>query len=114
MAKSLLFRGLPLVGCAFFSYCTAVQFNDPDAWIWISIYGIAGVLCLLATLGKLWWPLPWTLGLACLGGAVWLARQGLPQQSLLESEEGRELLGLVSTAGWMYLVAVLGRRKPPP
>lgn len=35
------------VAAGFFVWCTSLQFNDPDAALWIAGYAIASVICLL-------------------------------------------------------------------
>ena len=96
----------------------ALQFNDPDPATWISIYGIAALVCLIASLR----PLPfWLPGLLCIGaiiGAIVLwpsDYQGLTGK--MDSRPGvelaRESLGLIICALAMGYVALLMRRGRP-
>ena len=49
-----------------------LQYNDPDPWIWIPIYGYAAVLCLLAFRRK-YYPAAYLIGIVVyLGYAVYL------------------------------------------
>ncbi len=77
----------------------AVQFNDPDPVVWIAVYTLAALLCLLVALGR---PLaPVMLALAALAScwSAWLASGVLGQQPLFD-EEGREMMGLAIIALW--------------
>lgn len=53
---NLLFAFLFLVSAA-------LQYNDPDPWLWIPIYGYGMVLCFLAFRGKLY-PKAYLIGIA--------------------------------------------------
>lgn len=48
---------------ALFAY---FQFNDPDAWLWIGIYGIMAVIAGLAATGRFYLPLIGVVALICL------------------------------------------------
>jgi hypothetical protein len=41
-----------LVFVILFVLFAALQYNDPDPWLWIPIYGFAAILCWLAFRGK--------------------------------------------------------------
>jgi hypothetical protein len=45
-------RILNLILSILFILFAALQYNDPDPWIWIPIYGYAATLCFLAYQGK--------------------------------------------------------------
>lgn len=84
-----------------FAICVGVQVNDPDPLRWMAIYGVSALLMVGAARGR---SLP-TLGLfvtvaALLGAMVRLPALAGPPP--LETEEGRELLGLlmVAAAAW--------------
>src|SRR5690606_24810758 len=40
-----------------FAVFAGFQYNDPDGWIWIVLYGNIAILCFMAFLGKFykWW-----------------------------------------------------------
>jgi hypothetical protein len=46
-------RLLWLAGLLFFLYAAAMQYNDPDPLVWMSLYGIVALANLGAMLGKL-------------------------------------------------------------
>ena len=51
-----------LVFCIIFILFAALQYNDPDPYIWIPIYGYAAVLCWLAFKDK-YYPRAYTIGI---------------------------------------------------
>jgi hypothetical protein len=51
---------------ALFLYSTAVQYNDPDPYVWMPIYMYGAVLCLLALRGK-YNPALYVIGLLTYG-----------------------------------------------
>ncbi len=86
------------------------QFNDPDPEIWVSVYGVAMIFCLLGTKG-IFPKYPLTLlVLACLIGTVYFypgeiggwINQELEQKNLAmktpQMEEARETFGLLIIA----------------
>jgi hypothetical protein len=61
-----------LIFCILFILFAALQYNDPDPWLWIPIYLYAAVLCWLAFKGK-YFPKAYLLGIiGYLGYAVFL------------------------------------------
>jgi hypothetical protein len=46
-----------------FVVCAALQYNDPDPYLWIPIYMYAAVLCFLAFRGK-FYPIAYLVGMA--------------------------------------------------
>lgn len=49
-------RGLrlfALVCCLLFTAFGALQWNDPDPWLWMGIYGCAALLCWMAHRGRI-------------------------------------------------------------
>jgi len=48
--------------CILFVLFAALQYNDPDPYIWIPIYGYAAVLCWFAFKGK-YYPRAYTIGI---------------------------------------------------
>jgi hypothetical protein len=53
---------------ALFALSAAVQWNDPDPWLWIAVYGASAVASGLAALERLPRSLAVTLLVVCLGG----------------------------------------------
>jgi len=52
-----------LIFCILFVFSAALQYNDPDPWLWIPIYMYAAILCWLAFRGK-YFPRAYLLGIA--------------------------------------------------
>ena len=98
-------RFFSILGAVLFLLGAAVQYNDPDRYIWIPVYLIPSLVCLAAVSGKLHWIFPIVVsGLAYVGFAV-MALQVFGQQPLF-SEEAREMWGLLVTGLWMDGVGV--------
>ena len=55
-----------IVLAVLFALFTFFQFNDPDAWLWISIYGLMTFIAALAATGRFYLPLMGIAALACL------------------------------------------------
>ena len=105
-----------------FLISAAIQFNDPDPWRWVLIWGAAAVACLLR--GRVGWD--WILaGAVCAAALLWaaiLAPSALPGIELgdlakkmkaetPQIELGRELLGLLIVAAWMAVLVFVGSRR---
>lgn len=61
-----------LVFCIFFILFAALQYNDPDPWLWMPIYLYSAILCWLAFRRK-YFPKAYLFGIvAYLGYAVFL------------------------------------------
>ncbi len=102
-------RAASMAAAVVFALFAALQVNDPDALVWVAIYGYALGVSLLAVFGKVgWWPLPGLLsygaGFACLAPAI--------DANWWHSEEAREALGLLIAGLWMAaLLAVRFRAR---
>lgn len=92
-----------------FILSAVLQVNDPDPLIWIAVYLLAALYCFLY-----WWRRlrPYAAGFLSAGSLAWSAAT-LPlvawDSPLWNSEEGRELMGLVLIFLWM---GVLALKKP--
>lgn len=93
-----------------FAWAAYLQVNDANATMWIAVYGVASVASFAAALGQ---RLPmWLLGVGLFGalaGAGYLAveifwfdsttamyaKAGSGEIALLETKEGREMVGLL-------------------
>ncbi len=106
---------------ALFLFSAGVQYNDPDAAVWIAVYMVAALGCVLRLAGRLprWYPL--LLGLVALAWAATLALGVFHHGSVSEAfgswkmksssgEELREMLGLLIVAAWMAVLAFVARR----
>lgn len=108
-----------------FLLCVLVQFNDPDAGVWVGIYGLGAGTCVLAALKWLHWGLPtavatvalvWGIVLASgVEGVTWSDLASSLSMKTLEVEEAREAGGLFILALWMGVLAVAARwsRRQP-
>ena len=101
---------------------TAVQYNDPDPWRWVAVYGGATLACALHLARRLprWLPvvlggvsfvwgvllLPGVLGKVCFVELFQEIGMDSP-----EIEVGRETFGLLLIAGWMVVLAVDASRR---
>jgi hypothetical protein len=104
-------------------FSIVVQFNDPDPFAWIAIYGLAAGASVLGLLGRGHWACPAVVGLVA---AVWAARiaprvlSQVPFLAMFDAfemenagiEESREMYGLVFIATWMVVLAVRAARAP--
>lgn len=101
-----------LMSLLFFGFA-ALQFNDPDPWIWTSVYGLPALLSLLHARGR---PILW---FALTGCCVYLlmAYYWAPnfEGRFIDNEEAREAAGLLMGAGWMGILALYEwrRRRAP-
>jgi hypothetical protein len=105
-----------------FAIAAALQWNDPDPYLWIPMYGAAMVACILQAMKRL---RPWMSGAVGLVALVWaiaiapealeLARFGDMFQSMKASnppiESAREFGGLLIVATWMGILTLGARRK---
>lgn len=114
------FRGVAAVMTAVFLLSVAVQFNDPDPVLWISLYGLAAAISLAAALGRL--SFPWCAGalLLFLGmTALWLPSLGDSRTEAFtsfrmraaEDEAPREAGGLLLCTSWALYLTVRAWRK---
>lgn len=52
-----------IIFCLLFIFSAALQYNDPDPYVWIPIYGYGAILCWLAFRGK-YYPKAYLIGIA--------------------------------------------------
>lgn len=121
-----VFRAANLVWTLLFVYAAAVQYNDPDPFRWMFIYGAAALASARAALmQRPGWFLPTLVGSVAIGWGATLLPHVLahppPGEALvryrmlnLEVEGARELLGLSLTALWMAVLAIVHRPRPRP
>jgi len=95
-----------------FVFSAVVQYNDPDPFVWILIYGLAGLACGLATIGRLNWIFPAAVGITALAWAMTLASNVIGKVAIGELfeafemkdervEVAREFGGLLIVTLWM-------------
>jgi ABC-type enterochelin transport system permease subunit len=100
-----------------FLFAVAVQYNDPDPIRWMAVYGLAAAACLLALKGRLPRLPTALLAAVALAWAGTLAARVVGKQPLIDSEEGREMLGLLLVFLWTGVLAWRsrpGRVAPTP
>jgi hypothetical protein len=117
--KNKPFAALNYMMLAVFLMCVVVQFNDPDTWVWVGIYGFGAGACVLAALRRLHWGLSSALALIALIWGIILASrvEGISWSDLstslsmktLEVEEAREAGGLFLLATWMVVLTIATR-----
>ena len=65
---------------------TGLQFNDPDAAVWIATYGVCALVPAVLVANKFWWPLFWLAIAACAVQLI-IAAPGAYQYFLHRAEE---------------------------
>ncbi len=119
-----LLRVVNAVMAVLFLLGLAVQYNDPDPFRWIAIYGAAAVACVLAFLGRLPRWLPLSVALVAGAWAALLSPEVVGRvrfgdlfrevrMDSVEIEEGREMFGLLLIGLWMVVLVFTTRRAPP-
>ena len=107
-----------------FLFSVVVQYNDPDPWKWMPMYGAAAVVCVLELRGGLKWWVPTLIAVACIAWAATIAPHvfgKVPFASMFSAwemrnegiEESRELYGLLIVTAWMAVLAVANRPRKP-
>lgn len=95
-----------------FAISCAVQYNDPDPWLWIATYGAAGVVTALALAGR-HTALVIVMGLAYYGWAMYNMPH-IDSSEWLTTETSRESGGLMISALWMAVLSVAWYRSKHP
>ena len=101
----LIFKVLSAAMAVLFIFWAYYQFNDPDSFRWIMVYGIAAIMSLLAIPNRLPATLPLVLGGVCILWAAYLSTQFTYEPPLVLIEEWREMMGLIVVLGWMGVLA---------
>lgn len=93
-----------------FATAAIVQYNDPDPWLWMGIYGAGALCCLLYLAGRLPTALSGFVAVGCLLSGLFLAVRivfgSVPffdasgQEMMGLMEETREMFGFLITALW--------------
>lgn len=118
--KSKLWIAANVVMLLMFLMSVAVQYNDPDPYVWMPVYGAAAVACVLELRHKLTWRFPTIVAVGTLIWAATIAPHVLGQVPFLSMfsawemknagiEESREMYGLLIVCGWMLVLAIANR-----
>jgi purine-cytosine permease-like protein len=98
-----------------FASAAVVQYDDPDPVLWMAIYGSAALCTAFFLGGRLPFWVPTLLSAVYVVGALYLLARvfgGIGfldptgQEMIGVTESGREMLGLLFTAGWAAALAV--------
>ena len=103
--------------------CVAVQWNDPDGWLWMLIYGYGTVVSAFAVAKR--YSVAAVIGVIgyVAGALYWMPNEMIehPSNLLLDMrmhemgvEEVREDIGLWLAAIWMFVLSVLWWRQRRP
>ncbi|WP_047244822.1 transmembrane 220 family protein [Maribacter thermophilus] len=113
---NVLYKIIGFVFMVFFAWGAIVQYNDPDAFLWITVYTIAAIVSLLFALDRVKYIIPLILGVICFIGFVYLYPcdfQGfdLDDGDIKTVELGREAFGLLIIAIVMFFYSFrLGKK----
>ena len=106
------FQILNVVMLCLFVAAVALQYNDPDPYLWMPIYGLGALWSAMLLLKKELPRLAIRLfsGL-CLLGVAYLAITVLIQEEPAAVEQFSELGGLLITSAWGMLVLAMSRQR---
>ncbi|MFQ5757122.1 MAG: transmembrane 220 family protein [Acidiferrobacterales bacterium] len=121
----IVIRAINIILTLVFVLMMAVQFNDPDPVLWVSIYGLVAVVAGLAVFAKHYRPLIVTALVICASGSAYLmpsvfelfanhdvgdiVTKMSPDRPYIE--EARESLGLLIAAVALVYFYGLARRS---
>ena len=108
--------------CALFVFSAAVQYNDPDPWVWMPVYLAAAGACVVEIRRRTRWYIPVALVALTVLWAGTIAPRVLGKVGFLEMfsawemknigiEEEREMYGLLIVAVWMGAIAAAAWRR---
>lgn len=104
-----------------FVLAAAVQYNDPHPILWMTVYGAGALCCALYLVDLLPVLLSGLVAGVCFVSALYLLGQilfgpgtfldGTGQEMLGLGEEAREMLGLLITAVWTWILTWWSRDR---
>lgn len=119
--KAKLWAAANIVMLLMFVFSTVVQFNDPDAPVWVAIYAAAALLCFLEIRRRtpLWMPIALLVIAFTWSAYIGQRVHGIGFFSLFSQwemkdihvEEAREMYGLLIVAVWSTAVALAVWRR---
>lgn len=100
-----------------FLFAAAVQYNDPDPLLWMTVYGTAAVVTWLFIRGSIHWGVPAILILPIVCGALYLGFRVTAMPSFAELagsmamktadvELVREIAGLLIVGIWFSILSL--------
>src|SRR5262249_4163186 len=92
----------------FLVFC-GLQYNDPDTWVWVSIYAYPALLAILYAFGRRYF-VPSLIGAVVYicAAFLWMPYRAA---SYAASEEAREAGGLLIAGVWMVTLALFARKS---
>ena len=96
-----------IMACAFVVF-TLLQYNDPDRWLWISLYGYATLAAVSAAQNNFPILAPIALPMYLVLAVYWFPGT---MAGGLETESIRETVGLLICAAWMAAITVAWARS---
>tara|TARA_R110001592_G_scaffold213841_2_gene466684 strand:- start:362 stop:709 length:348 start_codon:yes stop_codon:yes gene_type:complete len=113
---NLLFKILGYLFALLFTISAILQYNDPDALVWIIIYAIAALISLGFALNKINYVIPLVIGLLAFADFLYLYPsdfQGfdLNDGDITTVELGREAFGLLIISIVMLVFSFRIKRK---
>ncbi len=110
---NLVFKSIGFLFAALFFVSAALQYNDPDAFVWILIWCAAGLLALGFALKKVSYGVLMIIGLFALGGFFYCYPEKfegfeIGKGAIKNVEEAREAFGLLIIS---IVLLTLGLRK---
>lgn len=114
----MVWRGSNLLMSVFFLLAASVQFNDPDPYVWVPLYGVAGCLTLAVVLSPkvaahpTWKSICAVWVILCLSGLLYLTYLTIlllegKVANPFQHEEGREMGGLLIVTAWLFICLCL-------
>jgi hypothetical protein len=105
-----LFSMINLIVAAFFFLFAVVQYNDPDPLLWMMVYALAALACVLFHLKQL--PLAAAGGLGALVFllGLYLTYRVISMHQFFFDEEGREMMGSFLITLWMGVLYIRGKK----
>ncbi len=104
-----LFRVLAGLFAILFAISAILQYNDPDAWVWILIWTLAATVSLAFVFDKVGVAPPLILGVFCLLGFFYVYPDQfegfeIGKGDIVNIERGREAYGLLIMALVMFMI----------
>ncbi len=106
-----IFGTLNLVVAAFFVLFSLVQYNDPDPLVWMVVYSVAALACVLYRLESLPPAAAAGYGVLVLLWGLYLVYRVISQGQFIFDEEGREMMGSFLVATWMGVLYWRGAQR---